>query len=183
MIFAVVKAGRFGCAAVLGLTLVAGGASAQSARGVRIPYDGGPVPPGGRLETESRLGITVGGAATFLVGWAVPALIGANMASTDDGSGVTGGRSSAAWWLAVPLVGPLRYGFEADAVSPSTWALIGFDVFVQGAGLALFAFGIARPTTYVVFDEARRSAPARPRWALLPGSPATPHGATFALTF
>jgi hypothetical protein len=151
-------------------------------RPTRVLYEGGPVPPGGRLETRARLGLTIGGGVTFGVTWLLTATIGGLAASIDDS--FSGGSRSPAWWLMVPVIGPIGFGVAEGSVASPGWFILGLDAVAQGAGLAMLIYGLANPATYVVFDgRARREAPARPRWAVVPGSAATPHGATFALTF
>ncbi len=152
-------------------------------RPTRVPYEGGPVPPGGRLETRTRLGLAIGGGVTFGVTWLLTAMVGALAGSITDG--VSGGdRRSSAWWLVAPVVGPVAFGLANDSVPSGGWFLLTLDTVAQGAGLAMLLYGITNPVTYVVFDgHVRREAPARPRWALLPGTSAAPHGATFSLTF
>ncbi len=151
-------------------------------RPTRVLYEGGPVPPGGRLETRARMGLTIGGSVTFGVTWLLTATLGSLAASLDDG--FSGRSASPAWWLVVPVIGPLAFGVAEDDVRGQAWFILGLDAIAQGAGLAMLIYGVTNPATYVVFDgRARREAPARPRWALMPGSTATPHGATFALTF
>ncbi len=152
-------------------------------RPTRILYDGGPVPPGGRLETRARLGLTIGGGVTFGVTWLITSMVGAFAGSLSDGLSGSSGRSSA-WWLVAPVVGPVAFGLANDSVPSGGWFILALDTIAQGAGLAMLIYGVTNPATYVVFDgQVRREAPARPRWALLPGTSAAPHGATFALTF
>lgn len=152
-------------------------------RPTRIPYDGGPVPPGGRLETRARLGLTIGGGVTFGVTWLITAMVGGLAGSVSDGVSGSSGRSSA-WWLVAPVLGPVAFGLSNDSVPSGGWFILTLDTIAQGAGLAMLIYGVTNPATYVVFDgQARREAPARPRWALLPGTSAAPHGATFSLTF
>lgn len=152
------------------------------ARPLRIPYEGGPVPPGGRLETRARLGLAIGGGVTFGVTWLLTASVGALVAAVDDGFRSSG--SSTAWWLVVPVLGPVGFGLALGDVRGEGWFFLGLDTIAQGAGLAMLLYGVMNPVTYVVYDgQARREAPARPRWTLLPGTAASPHGATFALTF
>lgn len=153
-------------------------------RPTRIPYEGGPVPPGGRLETRPRLGLTIGGGVTFGTTWVLTALIGAVAGSISDTASGSGGRSTA-WWLVAPVVGPVAFGLaNNDSIRSGGWFVLALDSIAQGAGLAMLIYGVTNPATYVVFDGlGRRQAPARPRWALLPGNAATPSGATLALTF
>lgn len=146
-------------------------------------YQGGPIPPGGRLVTDTRADLMIGGAATFFATWGAAAIAGAVIAPDEDRSGLAGSRDSAAWWLLVPIGGPVRYGIEADA-SVSTWLLLGFDAFAQAVGASMFFWGLSHPATYVVFEgEARRTSPTRPRWTLLPGTAASPHGASLRVQF
>ena len=154
----------------------------QRALPERIPYEGGPVPPGMRVHSRPRLGLVIGGAITFGATWLLSAYVGF-LAEAFSG-GYSGSGSSPAGWLVLPVFGPLITAASGD-VSSQGWSVLVLDALVQAGGLTMFVVGFTNPnrTLVPVQQQGARSAPARPHWALLPGTASGAHGATFTLAF
>jgi hypothetical protein len=99
----------------------------------KIPYDGGPPPPGYVVGSEPRPGLWVTGAAIFGASYGISVLAA--------GTAVSEGNEEAAPLL-IPVVGPWVTVRTTDADSGLRSALV-IDGITQLAGVALFISGMA----------------------------------------
>jgi len=152
--------------------------------GLEAPLRRGAIPPGYVVHESPRLGLVVGGAATFLGTYIPMALIAAN-------------EGNEYWPLAVPVVGPFVVGgqflVEAgrstcvsgclfDGLARSILGFAGLALLVDGiaqaGGIAMTVIGFAKPRRVLRYEPARASV----RWAMTPGAVGAPLGLTLSLT-
>jgi hypothetical protein len=145
-------------------------------RMIRDWNEGEPIPPGYHPTTRVKKGFVIGGAVTFGVMYLFTAFAG----SIVDASGAQGSA------LLVPVVGPfIQMGqCSGNCAVPDFW--LGFDGVVQAAGLAMFIYGLAAPSTVLVRNDlGTTTAPKAPKLALTPVPILTPNlqGMGFVGTF
>ncbi len=111
----------------------------------RVPYDGGPIPPGAIVQKKRRLGLLIPGAVMF----AVPYFIGVFTYSLVED---LGGDISAS--LLIPGIGP--FITIKDAETSSGRSLLALDGLLQVAGLTMFVAGLV-PRKYLLYTRNRRN--------------------------
>jgi len=129
--------------------------------------EGEPVPPGYHPTTRVKKGFVIGGAVTFGTMYLLTAL-GASIA--DAGCSGFGGGGSCANALFVPVVGPfIQMGQCKNGNCGLGDFWLGFDGVVQAAGLAMFIYGLASPSTVLVRNDlGSNTKPKAPKLALTP---------------
>jgi hypothetical protein len=140
-----------------------------------VPYNGGPVPPGARVETRAMTGLAIAGGSLFLAFYAPAAIIGVSL------SGLYGPAA----WFAVPIAGPLIWNATLQtSESRFFWGLSALLTIGQGVGLGMFIAGLAIRRDWLVYDRpyAHRSTRGITEWALAPSAPGTPLGLSFSFT-
>ncbi len=118
-------------------------------------HEGDPIPPGYHPATRARTGLIAGGAAMFGVPYLISVLVGAGNA--DNGSANA---------MYIPVIGPFiqmgnvpghtdQYGFNSCDASCTAVAdvFLVLDGVLQGAGLAMFIYGIAVPKVVLVRND------------------------------
>ena len=142
-----------------------------------VPYTGGPVPQGARLETQTNRGLIIGGTVMFSVTYSISLLVGMTCLSASSSScGSTGLQ-----WLMLPVVGPfITLAYQR---TPEPTPILVLDGLVQGAGLAMLIVGATQGRQVLVIDEyASRPRPRNVSWTLLPGAPGANAGLSLAVT-
>lgn len=152
--------------------------------GLEAPLRRGAIPPGYVVHEAPRLGLVVGGVATFLGTYIPMALIAAN-------------EGNEYWPLAVPVVGPFIVGgrilVEAgrstcvsgcvfDGLARSILGFAGIlvlaDGIAQAGGIAMTVIGFVKPRRVLRYEPAQAGV----RWAMTPGAVGAPLGLTLSLT-
>lgn len=133
-----------------------------------VPYEGGPIPPGGVLSSRANVALMATGGALLGAGY-IAAVLGWFASINCTGWLAC---SSASAWLFVPLAGPWA-ALSDPRHSTLGNVLIVADGIVQAAGLTMLIVGAAvrRPVIeyrYVVGRAPRPRAPAGVQWALTP---------------
>jgi len=125
--------------------------------------EGDPIPPGYHPTTRIKKGFVIAGAVTFGTTYLITAF-GASIADAAS--------SNSASALFVPIAGPFiqmgQCGNGGCGAVGDFW--LGFDGVVQAAGLAMFIYGLASPTTVLVRNDlgSNEMKPKAPKLALTP---------------
>lgn len=145
----------------------------------RVPYHGGEIPAGATVVTRGHNGLLAAGLSVF-GGLYLTSVITA-AASCSPGDSASSCRANTAW-LYIPAIGPFLTAADPDASFGGRNLAI-FDGVFQLAGLAAAIGAYASSEQWLEFSvtTARSTAPG-PRWALLPGAPGAPAGATLQIT-
>jgi hypothetical protein len=123
--------------------------------------EGDPIPPGYHPSTRLKKGWIIAGATTFGVTYLLTAF-GASIADAAQDNSATA--------LFIPVAGPFIQMGQCSGSCAVGDFWLGFDGVVQAAGLAMFIYGLASPSTVLVRNDlgSNETKPKAPKLALTP---------------
>ena len=145
----------------------------------RVPYHGGEIPAGATVVTKGHNGLLAAGLSVFGGLYLISVITAA--ASCSPGDSASSCRSNTAF-LYIPAIGPFLTAADPNASFGGRNLAI-FDGVFQIAGIAAAIGAYASSEQWLEYPgPTARSAAPKPRWALLPGAPGAPAGATLQIT-
>jgi hypothetical protein len=122
-------------------------------RRVSTPYDGGPIPPGGRIVSRANYALVGVGAGALLLGW-IAAILQWEILDISCYGGLYGSYSCStpSLLMFVPVAGPWLAYLDPNTANRAGPGLA-IEGVLQDAGLALLIVGLASRRQFVVTQQ------------------------------
>lgn len=143
-----------------------------------VPYNGGPIPPGGTIHTRRMLGLAIPMTVVFGATYLVNVFV-----ALAAGSCSSCGYNEAVNWLYAPVIGP--WIMLTQNVGAHDAPILVLDGIIEGASFLAMVAGYLvnhQDLVYYANGAPQHHPSRRPMWSLVPAAPGAQLGLSFGLT-